>query len=99
MADPSNLYSTALKGAMALARDVTQHDQAKAQFAELYTQLEQENAQMAALVKQIWDEYITLQRSASFWKGMSNAEKELSDKITETNIQLQQNYNRLMQEQ
>ena len=84
---------------MALARDVTQHDQAKAQFAELYTQLEQENAQMAALVKQIWDEYITLQRSASFWKGMSNAEKELSDKITETNIQLQQNYNRLMQEQ
>lgn len=99
MTEQANPYSIALKGAIALAHDVKTHDQAKAQFAELYPQLEQESPLVASLVKQIWDEYISLQRSATFWKGMSDAEKELSDKITESNIQLQQNYNRLMQEQ
>ena len=99
MEHSSNPYRLALKEAMALAHEVKTHPQAKAQFAELYPQLEAENPQMAELVKQLWDEYITLQRSAAFWKGMSDAEKELSDKITEANIQLQHNYNRLIQEQ
>lgn len=99
MADQSNLYKLALRGAIELAHDVKTHDQAKAQFEELYPQLEAENPQLAALVRQLWEEYVSLQRSAAFWKGMSDAEKQLSDRMTETNIQLQQNYNRLMQEQ
>ncbi|HEY9876850.1 MAG TPA: hypothetical protein V6D29_00280 [Leptolyngbyaceae cyanobacterium] len=99
MSNPSNVAKTALKGAIALAHDVKTHPQAKEQFEELHALLEPENAEMADLLKHLWQEYITLQRSAAFWQKLSNAEKELSDRVAENNIQLQQNYLRLMQEQ
>ncbi|HEY9763855.1 MAG TPA: hypothetical protein V6D07_15090 [Trichocoleus sp.] len=99
MSNPPNASKTALKGAIALAQDVKTHRQAKEQFEELYPVLEAENAEMAEMLRHLWQEYITLQRSAAFWQRLSNAEKDLSDKITEDNIQLQQNYLRLVQEQ
>ncbi|MBE9079679.1 hypothetical protein IQ241_20685 [Romeria aff. gracilis LEGE 07310] len=89
----------ALKGAIALAQDPKTHPQANEQFEQLCASLESENAEIAGLLKQLWQEYVSLQRSASFWEGMSDAEKELSEKMAEKNIQLKQNYLRLMQEQ
>lgn len=99
MSNSSSIFQTALKGAIALSHDVKTHPQAREQFEELYAQLAAENPGMADLLKQLWDEYITLQRSAAFWQSMSDAEKELSQKMTESNLQLQQNYLRLVQEQ
>lgn len=99
MSNASSAFKTVLKGAIALAQDVKTHPQAQEQFEELYAQLAEENQAMADLLQQLWKEYITLQRSATFWQSMSDAEKELSQKMTESNLQLQQNYLRLVQEQ
>lgn len=95
----SNPRAIALKGAVALAQDPKTHPQAKEQFEQLCASLESEHAEVTELLQQLWQEYVSLQRSAAFWEGMSDAEKGLSEKMAEKNIQLKQNYLRLMQEQ
>jgi uncharacterized membrane-anchored protein YhcB (DUF1043 family) len=99
MSDLFEAQQTTLKGAIALAHDIKTHPQAKEQFEALRAQLANENADMAELLQQLWQEYIALQRSATFWQSMSEAEKGLAEKVTESNIQLKQNYLRLVQEQ
>lgn len=99
MPDQADALKIALKGAIALAQDVHTHPQAKDQFEGIYHQLASENAAAADLLQQLWEEYIAVQRSALFWQNMSDAEKDLAQKMTESNINLQQNYLRLVQEQ
>ncbi|NEP16361.1 MAG: hypothetical protein F6J97_05575 [Leptolyngbya sp. SIO4C1] len=95
----SNAYKIALKSAIALTQDLKTHPDANEHFEELYQELANENEQMADLLKLLWDDYIAAQRSAAFWQGMSDAEKGLADQVTQSNLQLQRNYMRLMQEQ
>jgi hypothetical protein len=99
MTTPANPFKTVLKGAIALAQDVKTHPQANEQFEELHAQLVDDNPLMADLLKQLWEEYITQQRSIFFWQNLSDAEKDLAQKVTENSLQIQQNYLRLMQEQ
>ncbi|MEO0456797.1 MAG: hypothetical protein AAF152_09465 [Cyanobacteria bacterium P01_A01_bin.114] len=96
---PSNAYKIALEGAIALAQDLKTHPEAKAQFDALYQDLAADTPQAADLLKQLWEELIAARRASAFWHEMSDAEKHLADRMGESNIQLQRNYMRLVQEQ
>lgn len=94
-----SLLEVTLEGAIALAKDNNNYPQATTQFEALLTQVESEHSDIAPLLKTLWKEYISAQRSATFWQSLSDAEKDLSEKMSESNIQLKQNYMRLIQEQ
>ena len=93
-----SLIESSLAGAIALAKD-NNTQAADEQFKAIFKQVQSENPTTAKLLSQLWQEYVSVQRSALFWESMSDAEKELSDKMTENNVQLQRNYMRLIQEQ
>lgn len=94
-----SLLEVALAGAIALTKQGESYDQATEQFEALLAQVKEESPKVAPLLELMWKEYISVQRSAEFWQVMSDAEKGLSDKMTASNIQLKQNYMRLIQEQ
>jgi hypothetical protein len=96
---PKSLLEVTLSGAIALARSGKNYDQAAEQFAAIVAHLEKDAPEATVLLKQLWSEYISVQRSALFYEGLSSAEAGLSEKMAESNIQLQQNYMRLIQEQ
>ena len=75
------------------------YEQAHDQFKALLSQIEADAPAVAPLLEQLWKEYISVKRSADFWQVMSDAEKGLSEQMSATNIQLKQNYMRLIQEQ
>lgn len=89
----------ALESAIALARDVGTQTEAHTAFSDLYEDIRVDNPQMAMMLKMLWREYVTTQRSAAFWQELCQVEKHLSERITESHIQLRQNYLRLIQEQ
>ena len=94
-----SLLEITLAGAIALTKGNPNREQANEQFAAVLKQERTENAAVAPLLETLWREYTSAQRSATFWQSLSDAEKDLSDKMSETNIQLKQNYMRLIQEQ
>lgn len=94
-----SLLEVTLDGAIALAKESGNYRQATVQFEALFAQLDSEHPEIAPLLKTVWQEYLSAQRSATFWQNMSDAEKDLSEKMSESNIQLKQNYMRLIQEQ
>lgn len=96
---PKSLLETTLLGAIALAQSGKSYDQAAEQFAAVVSQIEGESSEAATLLKRLWKEYISVQRSAVFYEGLSDAEAGLSEKMAESNIQLKRNYMRLVQEQ
>lgn len=89
----------ALQEAMQLAQTVDTHTQANALFDRLHRDLEAENPAYAELLQTVWKDYMSAQRSAAFWQELCQVEKHLSERLTESHIQLKQNYLRLMQEQ
>ena len=97
--EAKSLWEVTLSGAIALARESDDMTQANQQFEALLTQVEAESPAAAPLLRQLWQALTSVQRSAAFWQVMSDAEKDLSDKMSATNIQLKQNYMRLIQEQ
>ncbi len=97
--EPKSLLETTLLGAIALAQSGKSYDQAAEQFAAVAAQIESESPEAATLLKRLWKEYISVQRSAVFYEGLSDAEAGLSEKMAESNIQLKRNYMRLVQEQ
>ena len=98
-----SLLEVTLSGAIALAKDSKTHPQANAQFESLVKHVkngsEAEREEITQLLKRLWKEYLAVQRSATFYASLSDAEKGLSDKMAESNIQLQRNYMRLVEEQ
>lgn len=92
------LFAVTLEGAIALAKD-NNYPQATSQFEALTAQIELAQPEITPLLKMLWEEYLSAQRSATFWQSLSDAEKDLSEKMSESNIQLKQNYMRLIQEQ
>lgn len=94
-----SLIEVSLSGAIALAKDGKNLPAATEQFQAILGQVQAESPTGATLLRQLWQEYISIQRSATFWENMSDAEKGLSDKMAESNVQLQRNYMRLVQEQ
>ncbi len=88
-----------LQACLALTPDLAQHAKAKEQFAVLKAQLATESPVAAELLELAWNEVIAARRSAAFWEQISDAEKNMSDKVGESLLNLQQNHLRLIQEQ
>lgn len=86
-----------LRNCLELATDINQHQAAIAQFAQLRAAIVQDEA-AKALIDTLWAEILAARRSSAFWEQMSDAEKDVSDRLVQNHVQLQQNYLRLMQE-
>lgn len=94
-------YPTAiadLQACLSLSKDPTAHTEANDRFRDLLDHLA-ENEATAEALGVLWRELLAARRSAAFWQQLSDVEKELSDRLAETHVQLQQNYLRLVQEQ
>ncbi|MGB3135296.1 MAG: hypothetical protein WBG38_15030 [Nodosilinea sp.] len=91
--------SNRLQEAIKLAQQVQQHPQAHQAFQDIVKDIKAESPQAAELLEQLWGQYISSQRSSLFWEQLSEVEKNLSDRMSESHMQLKQNYLRLMQEQ
>ncbi|MEM1310352.1 MAG: hypothetical protein AAF892_08330 [Cyanobacteria bacterium P01_D01_bin.71] len=89
----------ALELAINLAHDGDSPEQAHAAFNEVLDTVRSDDPQAAAMLQMLWREYVTTQRSATFWQELCQVEKHLSERITESHMQLRQSYQRLMQEQ
>ena len=98
-APSKSLLEVTLAGAIALAKDGKNYDAATEQFSAIASQVENDSPDAAILLKQLWEEYVSVQRSATFYESLSDAEAGLSEKMAQSNIQLKQNYMRLIQEQ
>lgn len=98
MTFPSNL-SAHLQTALDLSQTVEHHGSARQIFQDIVTDLQGRDPEAAAIVDQLWRAYLSAQRSSLFWEQISQAEKRLSDQLTEHHVQLKRNYLRLMQEQ
>lgn len=87
-----------LQECLDLAQDVTTHAEANQTFLNLLGTLEA-TPHAAEIAQTLWNELLSAHRSARFWQQMSDVEKQMSDRLAETHVQLQQNYLRLIQEQ
>jgi hypothetical protein len=88
-----------LQAAIHQAQALETHEDAQSTFRCLLKTLQVENPSTAALIEQLWKEYLASQRSSIFWQELSQVEKRLSDQLTASHVQLQRNYLRLVQEQ
>ena len=95
----SQVPTETLQSAIKLAQDVKTQEQAHAAFNTLYDDLRGHDPEIAEMMQMLWREYVASRRSAAFWQELCQVEKHLSERITESHIQLRQNYLRLMQEQ
>lgn len=86
-----------LQECLGLARDIQQHETAIAKFAQLRDSIVQDDA-AKALIDGVWAEVLAARRSSAFWEQMSDVEKDVSERLAQNHVQLQQNYLRLMQE-
>ncbi|XHX76607.1 MAG: hypothetical protein RBJ76_19520 [Stenomitos frigidus ULC029] len=87
-----------LKDCLSLAQNPTQQETARQTMAQLLGELAPDTA-TAEVIDALWQELLTARRSTAFWEQISDAEKEMGDRLAQDNIRLQQNYLRLMQEQ
>ncbi len=89
---------TQLKECLSLAQSPAQHTAARELLAQLLGGLEAAPA-TTEVIDTLWNELLRARRSNAFWEQISDAEKEMGDRLAQDNIRLQQNYLRLMQEQ
>ncbi|MBC6477605.1 MAG: hypothetical protein GDA56_07255 [Hormoscilla sp. GM7CHS1pb] len=92
-------YAAQLRACVERARDISDGAKASVEFAQLCDRLGAENPQVAELLDILWKEFLAANRSATFWQQICDVEKELSERMAQTNLQLKQEYLRLMQEQ
>jgi hypothetical protein len=88
-----------LQDCLELADDITQHSEANRAFQELQGNLAVENPLAAELLGLIWKEMLAARRSALFWERSCDIEREMTEQMATSHLQLKQNYLRLMQEQ
>ena len=101
MMTPTDIQSLIdeLKTALENATETQTFDTARQQFEAIQRRLDAQSEALAPVVQLLWREYLTARRSSLFWQELSDAEKSLADNMAEKNIQLKQNYMRLVQEQ
>lgn len=87
-----------LKDCLSLAQNPTQQEAARQTMTQLLNDVSP-NTIAVEIIDALWNELLTARRSTAFWEQISDAEKEIGDRLTQDNIRLQQNYLRLMQEQ
>lgn len=87
-----------LKECLTLTQEIDHHADAEHRFLDLKESLSG-NADTIAVLEAVWKEALAARRSAAFWQQISDVERTMSEKLADNNIQIQQNYLRLMQEQ
>jgi hypothetical protein len=92
-------YLAELQACLAMAEDISLHPQANAAFSRLLERLTAENPLAAQLTTLLWQDVIAARRSALFWEHLSEAERGMADQVMADQVQLKQNYLRLIQEQ
>ncbi|MEO0406485.1 MAG: hypothetical protein AAF289_03945 [Cyanobacteria bacterium P01_A01_bin.135] len=88
-----------LKLCFSLTEKANTHEEAKQAFQQVRDRVERECPDALQIVDMLWAEVVSAKRSAIFWQELSDMEKHLGEKMAEQQVQLRQNYNRLMQEQ
>ncbi|MEB3290209.1 MAG: hypothetical protein VKI82_09840 [Leptolyngbya sp.] len=91
--------ATRLQTALDLAQSVENHGEASRVIQAIVADLQDQSPEAIALFQQLWRAYISSQRSSQFWQQISEAEKNLSDRLSASHVQLKQNYLRLIEEQ
>lgn len=84
---------------LSLANDFSRHAEANQAFIDLKDSLAVDHPIAAEMLSLLWHEMLSARRSASFWEQISDIERQLTEQMTASHVQLQQNYLRLVQEQ
>lgn len=87
-----------IEDCLLLAQNPKQQETANQKFVQLLDSVESTPATVE-LLQRLWQEILSARRSVAFWEQISDAEKEMSDRLAQNHVRLQQNYLRLMQEQ
>ena len=87
-----------LKDCLSLAQNPTQQEAARQTMTQFLSEIDL-NPAAVEVIDALWQELLSARRSTAFWEQISDAEKDMGDRLTQDNIRLQQNYLRLMQEQ
>lgn len=95
----SSAYAIELHECLSLVKDAETQGLAVKQYAMLRDRLMAEYPDRVDLLDMMWDALLVSQRSAKVWERLCNTEKQLTDRMAESHVQLQQNYLRLVQEQ
>lgn len=88
---------------LSLVSDLSRHPEATQSFVALCNQLTIDQPidpnLLDELLRLLWDEVLSARRSARFWEQISDVERQISEDMAASHLQLQQNYLRLLQEQ
>ncbi|NEQ96546.1 MAG: hypothetical protein F6K30_07460 [Cyanothece sp. SIO2G6] len=96
---PIAAYAVELHECLSLVKDAETQGLAVKQYGMLRDRLMSEYPDLVALLDMMWDALLVSQRSAKVWERLCDTEKQLTDRMAESHVQLQQNYLRLVQEQ
>ncbi|MGK7891658.1 MAG: hypothetical protein AB4042_20200 [Leptolyngbyaceae cyanobacterium] len=88
-----------LQECLNLLKDAATYELAVQRYAVLRDRLFADHPEMVALLDMVWEDLRASRRSARVWERLCNTEKQLTDRMAESHVQLQQNYLRLVQEQ
>lgn len=92
-----------LQECLSLINELSCYTEANQAFTRLNDQIATDHPIAAEMLKLLWVEMLSARRSASFWEQLSDIERQFTEQMTEqmtaSHAQLQQNYLRLVQEQ
>jgi hypothetical protein len=88
-----------LQECMALVTDRSCYAEANDAFTQLKDRLATDHPLAAEMLELLWSEMLSARRSASLWEQLSEIERQFTEHMTASHVQLQQNYLRLVQEQ
>ncbi|PSB16727.1 hypothetical protein C7B76_11115 [filamentous cyanobacterium CCP2] len=88
-----------LQECLAMARERSHHCEASQAFNQLHSNLATSHPIAAEVLRLMWNELLSTHRSADFLEQLSNIERQFNEQMTESHVQLQQNYLRLLEEQ
>ncbi|WP_416676205.1 hypothetical protein [Egbenema bharatensis] len=81
-----------LQACLVLARESEHHQEANQTFSQLQDRLATEHPIAAAVMRLMWDELLSTHRLADFLEQMSNIERQFAEQMTQSHIQIHQNY-------
>lgn len=88
-----------LQECLLLINELSSYAEANQAFIQLNDQLAVDHPIAAEMLQLLWKEMLSARRSASFWEQLSDIERQFTEQVTASHVQLQQNYLRLVEEQ
>ncbi|NET08708.1 MAG: hypothetical protein F6K09_09450 [Merismopedia sp. SIO2A8] len=88
-----------LQDCLRLVKDIHSHEQADQMYQALRDRLVVEQPDAVELMDMMWKTLVASYQSAALWEKLCQSEQQLTDRMVESHVQLQQSYYRLVQEQ